>query len=368
MIGEEKRTILAIDDAPLDLNILKEILKDYRFLAVTGTEAAMNIICSGKPPDLVLLDILMPGIDGIEFCRKIKANDAARNIPIIFVTSKDAMEDEASGFAAGGVDYIVKPVNPHLLRARIKTHLELKLSRENLETQNEILRENAQLREEVEHINRHDLKNPLMVIMNIPQVLLRHPNITPEQRTWLKMLEDAGRKMLDMINRSIDVYKMEKGTYDLHPVRVDALKIIRQITAGQEKSAGDRKVEIGLTVRGKLSENGDSFHIDAEELLFYSMISNLIRNAIEASPVGGKVSIALSGEDTSVIGIHNSGAIPERIRGRFFEKFATAEKQGGTGLGAYSAKLIARTLGGTIGYETSEETGTTITVTLPLAK
>jgi signal transduction histidine kinase len=182
------------------------------------------------------------------------------------------------------------------------------------------------------------------------------------------MIEDAGRKMLDMINRSIDMYKMEKGTYDLQPVRVDALTIIRQITAGQEKSAGDRKVEVGLTVRGKPAENGDSFHVDAEELLFYSMISNLIKNAIEASPVGGMVSISLSGEDTAVIGIHNSGAIPERIRGRFFEKFATAEKKGGTGLGAYSAKLIARTLGGTIGYETSEKTGTTITVTLPLAK
>jgi len=369
MTGEGKRTILAIDDAPLNLDILKAILKaDYRFQAVTDTEAAMKIVFSDQPPDLVLLDIVMPGIDGIEFCRKIKANELARKIPVIFVTSKDAVEDEAGGFAAGGVDYIVKPVNPHLLRARIRTHLELKLARENLEKQNEILRENVRLREEVEHINRHDLKNPLMVIMNMPQVLLRQANITSEQRTWLRMIEDAGRKMLDMINRSIDVYKMEMGTYDLHPVQVDALQIIRQITAGLERSAGEKNVEITLALRGKSSEDGDSFHIDAEELLFYSMISNLIRNAIEASPVGGKVSIALSGEDTAVIGIHNSGAIPEKIRTRFFEKFATAEKQGGTGLGAYSAKLIARTLGGTIGYETTEETGTTISVTVPLAK
>ncbi len=182
------------------------------------------------------------------------------------------------------------------------------------------------------------------------------------------MIEDAGRKMLYMINCSIDVYKMEMGTYALHPVRVDAFKIIRQITAGYDQSTGKKKVEIGLTVQGEPAVSEGSFYVDAEELLFYSMISNLIRNAVEASPIGGKVSISLSGKDSAVIGIHNSGAIPESIRGRFFQKFATAEKQGGTGLGAYSAKLIARTLGGTIGYETSDAAGTTITVTLPLGR
>ncbi len=369
MIDEERKKILAIDDSPPDLDILKENLRaEYRFQGVTDTQTAMKIIGSDQPPDLVLLDILMPGTDGIEFCRRIKANDSARKIPVIFVTSKDAVEDEASGFAAGGVDYIVKPVNPHLLRARVKTHLELKLAREDLEKQNEILRENARLREEVEHINRHDLKNPLMVIMNVPQVLLGHANITPEQRDWLKMIDDASRKMLDMINRSIDVYKMEIGTYELHPVRVNALKIIQQVTAGYDQSAKDKKLEIELTLQGKSTVDEGSFFVDAEELLFYSMISNLIRNAVEASPAGGRVTISLSGENVAVIAIHNQGAIPESIRGRFFQKFATAQKQNGTGLGAYSAKLIARTLGGVIGYETSEAGGTTIRITLPLAR
>lgn len=366
IIEEHKRTVLAIDDSPSDLDILKENLRvDYRFQGVTDTESAMRIIGSDQPPDLVLLDVLMPGTDGIEFCRRITENDPTRKIPVVFVTSKNAAEDEASGFAAGGVDYIVKPVNPYLLRARVKTHLELKLAREDLEKQNQILRDNSRLREEVEHINRHDLKNPLMVIMNAPQVLCRQPNITSDQRKWLKMIEDAGRKMLDMINRSIDVYKMEMGTYELHPIPVNALKIIQQATAGHDQSAGDKKVEIGLTMQGKAVVDEGSFFVDAEELLFYSMISNLIRNAVEASPAGGRVTISISGGDTAVIAIHNQGAIPESIRGRFFQKFATAKKQGGTGLGAYSAMLIARTLGGTIGYETSDAAGTTITVTLP---
>ena len=159
---------------------------------------------------------------------------------------------------------------------------------------------------------------------------------------------------------------MEVGTYELHPVHVNALKIIQQVTAGYDQNAMDKKLEIELTLQGKSTVDGDPFFVDAEELLFYSMISNLIRNAIEASPVGGTVTISLSGEDAAVIEIHNQGAIPESIRGRFFQKFATAKKQGGTGLGAYSAKLIAQTLGGTVGYDTSEAAGTTITVRLPL--
>jgi signal transduction histidine kinase len=106
--------------------------------------------------------------------------------------------------------------------------------------------------------------------------------------------------------------------------------------------------------------------VTAEELLLYSMLANLVRNAVEACPPKGSVSLSFTSDAARVIAIHNAGAIPKKIRGRFFEKFATAEKQGGTGLGAYSAKLIARTLGGTIGFETSEATGTTITVALPL--
>ena len=366
MRDETRRTILAIDDSPLDLDVLKEILgAEYRFQAVTRAELAIKIITSEQPPDLVLLDVLMPGIDGIEFCRTIKAGVGA-GIPVIFVTARDAVEDEASGFAAGGVDYIVKPVNPHLLRARVRTHLELKLARENLERQNDILKENARLREEVEHIVRHDLKNPLMVIMNVPSLLLRQATITPDQREWLKMIENAGRKMLEMINRSIDVYKMEAGTYEPHPDRIDALKVIRQVAAGLEQATEEKNVDIRLAMEGKPSENGDSFHVQAEELLFYSMISNLVRNAVEASPVGGHVAISMTRDKIANVSIHNAGAIPERIRGRFFEKFATAGKEGGTGLGAYSARLIARTLGGAIGYESSEQKGTTITVTLPL--
>ncbi len=248
----ERKTLLAIDDSPVDLAILTEILKDdYRVLATTDPQGALKIVHSDQRPVLILLDILMPGVDGFQLCRELKAEGASRNIPVIFVTAMDAAENEAEGFAAGAVDYIVKPVNPHIVRARVKTHVELTLARERLESQNELLRENARLREEVEHVNRHDLKNPLMIILNVPALLSGQPNITGEQREMLKMVEVAGRRMLDMINRSIDLYKMENGVYELHTAPTDALMIASHIAAAHADSVQASGVTLDLKVRGR---------------------------------------------------------------------------------------------------------------------
>jgi signal transduction histidine kinase len=310
---------------------------------------------------------MMPGMDGFEVCRRLKQDRAGGKIPVIFVTSKDEVADESTGFEVGAVDYITKPVNPHIVKARIKAHLELKLAREELEQQNEILRENEKLREEVEAISRHDLKNPLMVVMSVPDALLADPGLSERQQKLLRMVREAGLRMLEMINRTIDLYKMEKGTYVLEPRPVDVVRIIEQNKAAFRGFIEDKGLQWELSFCGKGPTEGDSFHVKGEDLLVYSLLANLIKNAIEASPKSGRISISLEERESAVVTIHNMGAIPQRIRARFFEKFATADKERGTGLGAYSAKLITRTLGGSIGVETSEESGTTITVQLPRA-
>jgi two-component system, sensor histidine kinase and response regulator len=368
MMAEKKTTILVVDDVPDNIAILEGILKeDYRVKAATSGEAALAIARADPPPDLILLDVMMPGMDGFEVCRRLKKEAASAKLPVIFVTARDEVSDESMGFQVGAVDYITKPVNPHIVKARIKAHLELKLAREELERQNEVLRENASLREQVEAISRHDLKNPLMVVMTVPEVLLTKASLTDKQRELLGMVEEAGRRMLEMINRTIDLYKMEKGTYVLEPSPVDVLRIIEQNKAAFRGVIEDKGLRWELSFCGKAPTEGDSFHVKGEDLLVYSLLANLIKNAIEASPKSGRISISLEERESAVVTIHNMGAIPQRIRGRFFEKFATADKERGTGLGAYSAKLITRTLGGSIGVETSDESGTTITVELPRA-
>jgi putative two-component system response regulator len=135
-----KQTILVVDDAPENIDVLDGILKgDYKIKAALNGERALKIAGSHSPPDLILLDIMMPGMDGYEVCQKLKTNDATRKIPVIFVTAMGETEDESKGFKMGCVDYITKPVSPSLVRARVKTHL-------LLYDQNRVLEEKVQER------------------------------------------------------------------------------------------------------------------------------------------------------------------------------------------------------------------------------
>nr|CRH05718.1 Putative response regulator with Response regulator receiver domain and HD domain [Candidatus Magnetococcus massalia] len=134
-------SILAVDDTPTNIDVLKGVLADtYIVQAAVNGPMALKIL-QRKRPDLILLDIMMPDMDGFEVCRQIKADETTRDIPIIFLTAKTEIEDETLGLTLGAVDYISKPISPPILKERIKIHLELKQSRDALRQQNELLEE-----------------------------------------------------------------------------------------------------------------------------------------------------------------------------------------------------------------------------------
>ncbi len=142
MIMEEHKTILLVDDTPDNISLLNGLLKGkYKTKIATNGEKALKIAFSDSPPDLILLDIMMPEMDGYEVCQRIKADKSVCDIPIIFLTAKAEVEDEAMGLGMGAVDYITKPISAPILKERVKNHLELKTSRDFLKLQNEILEE-----------------------------------------------------------------------------------------------------------------------------------------------------------------------------------------------------------------------------------
>src|SRR5574343_2029057 len=121
-----KQCILIVDDNPENIDVLSEVLRDeYRIRVATSGEKALKIVYSDEPPDLILLDIMMPDISGHEVCQRIKSNPDRRRIPIIFVTAMSTVEDESLGLSLGAVDYITKPISPALVQARVRTHLAL---------------------------------------------------------------------------------------------------------------------------------------------------------------------------------------------------------------------------------------------------
>lgn len=137
---KEKFTILAVDDTPDNLSLISDLLKDdYHVRVANGGERAIKIVQSDNPPDLILLDIMMPNLDGYKVCEILKADKRTSHIPIIFLTAKTEIEDETKGFEIGAVDYITKPISPPILFARIKTHLSLKIMQDFLRDQNAFL-------------------------------------------------------------------------------------------------------------------------------------------------------------------------------------------------------------------------------------
>ena len=140
MNDENKNTILIVDDERFNLNTLIEVLQgEYRILIAKSGEQALERLAVPPYPQLILLDILMPGIDGYETCRRIKGNPQTSNIPIIFITTKTTVEDERHGLELGAADYITKPFSPAIIKARVKTQINLKRAHDALEDQNRLL-------------------------------------------------------------------------------------------------------------------------------------------------------------------------------------------------------------------------------------
>ncbi|MBW2623783.1 MAG: response regulator [Deltaproteobacteria bacterium] len=365
-ISPSKQTILVVDDSEVTTAVLNRILsKDYHVEIANKGGDAIKIANSPEPPDLILLDLIMPDLNGYEVCQRLKANNSTKNIPVIFVTASDEIDHEAKGFEVGGVDYITKPIRSRTVRARVKNQLELKLAQQELKKQNEILLENARLRDEVEQMVRHDLKTPLHTVVNVPGMLMKDENLTADQVEMLQMLEESGYRMLDLINSTLDLFKMETGKYELRSVPVDLLQIVNQIRGETRDLVSSKNISVEVTVRRKPISQSDSFVVHGEEMLFYSMMANLVKNAVEASPEGETITILFEDEDSPVVRIHNKGEVPREIRNNFFDKYVTSGKPGGTGLGTYSARLMAETLGGSIHLNSAEDMGTTLTIKLP---
>jgi signal transduction histidine kinase/DNA-binding response OmpR family regulator len=230
---------------------------------------------------------------------------------------------------------------------------------EALRRENAALAENARLREDVERMSRHDLKTPLNSIIGVARLLHDDAALRPEQRELLSIAERAGYRLLEMVNLSLDLSRMELGTYAFRPQAVDLAEVMRRVLLDLRAPAEAAGVRVQLQC-----DSPGPVYARAEELLCYCMFANLVKNAIEASPPRACVRITIDSGDPLRLRIHNAGEVPAAAAARFFEKYASVGKSGGTGLGAYSARLMARVQRGELSMRTGEE-GTELTVTLP---
>lgn len=362
---EIRPQILIVDDEPININILVDVLGGgWRTLVATNGEQALRRCQTETPPDLILLDVMMPDMDGYEVCRRLKADPATVDIPVIFVTAMTDLSDETKGFNLGAVDYIVKPISPEIVRARVQAHVELALARRTLHEQNLRLEEAIQRAEDMENLMRHDLKGPLGVIIGFPQLLLDGDDLDDAKRDALGKIENAGYRMLNMIDLSLDLAKMERGAYEATPVKIDVNRALDQVLGDLETLRRVKDIEVDISIDGDTAPHELVFAY-GEELLLQSVLSNLLKNAMEASPEQETVTVKMKPGDPVEIRLRNTGAVPEEMRDRFFDKYASSGKSHGTGLGTYSARMMVDTMGGSIKLDTTEQDMTSVVVTLP---
>ncbi len=219
-------------------------------------------------------------------------------------------------------------------------------------------------KEDIEKIIRHDLKTPLNSIIGFPKLMLTDESLSDEYREYLMIILLAGQNMLNLINASLNMYKLEEGTYDFNFQNVNIILIIQQIRNILKGNGKKRHCSINFLYNNKPLEKGTKIAVKTEKNLLNMILTNLIKNALEASPPEGVITVNIEDVEKFRISIHNMGSIPENIRTCFFEKNVTFGKKGGNGLGTYSAKLMANAINAELDFTTEEKEGTTLFLTL----
>jgi signal transduction histidine kinase len=353
--------ILLVDDMPGNIKVLNEILSpDYQILFATDGMRALKL-ATAEQPDLILLDIIMPGMDGYELCRQLKSNQKTHNIPIIFITAKDADEDETQGLALGAVDYITKPVQPAILRARVKSHLDLQSQKTRLIELNE-------LKNRFLGMAAHDLKNPLGTIHGMSEVLLEeHDRLDSEERQlFLHTIYRVSEQMLKLVNDLLNVSVIESGKFELvmHPTDLNALVEMRlRLFAPMAEKKGIHIVtSLGVLPRVPLDEDR-----------FGQVIDNLLSNAIKFSPPCMQITLTTHADTHSAdFSVADQGpGIPVEEHGQLFQPFQKLSPKGtagekSTGLGLAIVKKIVDAHQGTITLVNPSDGGARFTVRLPL--
>jgi len=223
-----------------------------------------------------------------------------------------------------------------------------------------------EMRQRVEAMLRHDLKSPLSGILGLSKLVeerAQHGKVCE----WAGAIRECSEGLLQMVELNLDIFKMEQGLFKLDPAPCNLGRLFHRLRLGMSSALSSRDLELRILLDDAPLGQEVALHLSCNAPLVENMFANLLQNALEASPPKGRITVQIMPNGSSLkVGIHNQGAVPEDIRHCFFQKYATSGKRNGTGLGAYSARLIAQAHGGAITFHSSEPEGTSVTVTLPL--
>jgi two-component system sensor histidine kinase/response regulator len=361
-----KPDILVVDDTPANLRLLSEMLKaqGYKPRLVPSGKLALTA-ARAISPDLILLDIRMPEMDGYEVCERLKAEPKLKETPVIFLSALDETANKVRGFAVGGVDYITKPFQVEEVLARVETHLSLRRQTRQLEESYAALKQLENMRDNLTHMVVHDMRSPLAVIGGFLSLLESYEAVNLS-RNGLQFIREARHsidELVEMVNSMLDVSKLEAGRLKLHRAECDLGSLAHAVLRRFEPVRGARQLV--------LHAPGDPVKLQADAGLVSRVMQNLAGNAFNYTAADGSIRIEISraGQDALVTVTDDGPGIPPAYHDKIFEKFVQVEDLNakvGTGLGLAFCKLAIEIHGGRIGVDSELGKGSTFWFTLPL--
>jgi signal transduction histidine kinase len=386
MTTELTGRILLVDDTPVNLDAISTVLIDAGYevsVATSGERALQNL--QRRASDLILLDVMMPGIDGFETCERIKANPKTANIPIIFMTSLIDINNKIKGFKCGAVDYISKPFQEQEILARVKTHIQLRLLTHNLEQQ--VAEQTASLKTanvalEKANISKRsflstmskEIRTPIDDILRLAERLQEQTDgtLNAQQVDDLANIEHNGNHLLSLINNTLKLTNIESGQLKLDFDLIVIEDVCRSCLVAIQSLADRKNLKLTLNIEPNLPQ------ISIDERQMRQVILNLLNNAIKFTSAG---SVTLSITKTMLTDSENLpgirlaiadtgiGIAPENIQ-QLFQPFVQihnllGERHEGNGLGLILAKQIVELHGGQISVYSIENAGSCFTIELP---
>ncbi|MGI0488246.1 response regulator [Pantanalinema rosaneae CENA516] len=383
--------ILLVDDNPTNLNILVAALRDsgYKLRVAQDGESAIAQILYAQP-DLILLDVMMPGIDGFETCRRLKANPTTQAIPVIFMTALTETFDKVQGFQVGAVDYITKPFEIDEVLIRIQTHLAIQKLQDQLQAQNQQLQQEIHDRQKAQealqvflHAVSHDLRNPvtggLMVLQSLLEEAERNDGSVIVPRSVLQRMIQSHDRQLTLINSLLETQANEVAGVSLHLQPVKIADLVHQITADWETLLLKNEATLHTCIPPDLPA------VNADPNQLWRVYENLVMNALKHNPPGLTLTLTaelMLGQPSSPEQHHpakmicctvrddGEGMPPDQCAMMFdlYKRGQTTRRTVGLGLGLYLCRQIITAHGGEIGVDSTPGAGSRFWFTLPLCR
>lgn len=363
MKNKPKYTVLIVEDELLNIEIYKELLEEkYRLIIAQNGRECIHVM-ETEPPDLVLLDVMLPDASGIELCSRFKSNRSLLHIPVIIVTTLDSPEDKIKALESGANDYLTKPVDRTELFLKVQNHLTI------LEQYNQIKRQSEEISRYVGVII-HDLKNPLAVIMGYIDLL----EDLAAEGTMAQYLSKVGRnaqKMLDSISESLDIQKIQRSSFNIKREAFDLNSRIEKISSEWKILAWKKRIRIDLSLAPDIP------HVIGDRRKFKDIIENLVSNAVKYSPSNTSVTILTRklSDSFAKITVRDEGpGLSDEDKNKVFGEYQRLSatptgSETSTGLGLSIVSRMVTLMGGEVGVESEgKNKGASFWFTIQLAK